>query len=495
MNVSFKMSSHTDVLVVGYGFAGAVAAITSHDCGANVVVIEKMPEPGGNSCYSAGNCGVVRPGSSALFARYLDRLNFGMTPYDVFEAYAEGSEKLEEWFSVLGGKLVPRVSALANTFPGVAEGPAFPKVAPTAEMFDIRIAKGAAELPPALRMWEFLSKNINRRNIEIHLNCRAQELVRDAEGVIIGAVVEQNGQLRTISADRAVILTCGGFENAPELLTNFVASKPIMFAGSPGNTGDGIKMAQRVGADLWHMAQTATLIGYKAVEYDAAFCIFFRAPGFIYVDKHGRRYIDETTIELHDFDRVFSYFDPHEIEYPRIPSWGIFNERTLKAGPLTWSIAGRNRDYYKWSVDNQAEVDRGWIVKAASLDLLSERLAIPAEVLERTLSTYNDACESGKDAAFGRTPATLEPLEPPFYAIPLHPVMVNTQGGPKRDAKARVLDPDSNPIPRLYAAGELGSIWGPLYDGAGNVTECLVFGRIAGQHASSETQYGGSRSE
>jgi succinate dehydrogenase/fumarate reductase flavoprotein subunit len=490
MNASPEMSlphMETDVLIIGYGFAGAVAAITAHDCGAKVVIVEKMPRAGGNSYYSAGNFGVVRPRASAAFAQYLDRLNLGMTPYDVFEAYAQGSEQLEKWLSGLGGELVPRISALANTFPGVVEGPAFPKIAPSRNMFDIRVAKGPAGLPPALRMWDFLSRNVSKRGIEIQLSCRARELTRAADGAIVGAVVEHNGQLRRISANRAVVLTCGGFENAPELLNNFVASKPIMFAGSPGNTGDGVRMAQLVGADLWHMAQTATLIGYKAAEYDAAFCIFFRGPGFIYVDKYGERYVDETAIELHDFDRVFSHFDPVNIEYPRIPSWAIFNEKTLKAGPLTWSIAGYNRDIYQWSADNQAEIDRDWIVKAATLDLLAERLGLHSETLKNTFFTYNSACETGKDSVFDREPTSLEQLMPPFYAIPLHPVMVNTQGGPKRDARARVIDPNNNPIPRLYAAGELGSIWGPLYDGAGNLTECLVFGRIAGQNASRET--------
>jgi predicted oxidoreductase len=79
------------------------------------------------------------------------------------------------------------------------------------------------------------------------------------------------------------------------------------------------------------------------------------------------------------------------------------------------------------------------------------------------------------------------PLEtPPYYALELNPCLINTQGGPRRNAAARVLDAFGDPIPRLYSAGELGSLWGIIYQGAGNIAECMVFGRIAGRNAAAE---------
>ncbi len=484
---SMPFDVETDVLVVGYGYAGAVAAITAHDRGAKVTILEKMSQGGGNSLHSAGNCGVVRPNAASIFAKYLERLSFGTTHTELFQVYAQGSEELVEWVARLGGELVPRISVLANAFPGVVKGPAFPEVATTHDMFDFRVVDGPQEIPAARRMWNLLSDHVGRREIDVNLNSSAEELLVDEAGEVVGAIASIDGNRRVIRADRAVVMTCGGFENDPSLKNDYLASKPIKFAGNPGNTGDGVRMTQRIGADLWHMTRTATLIGYQAAEYDAAFCIFFQSAGFIYIDQHAKRYVDETSIELHDFDRVFSHFDPHKVEFPRIPSWGIFNEETRLAGPLTWSIAGYNREHYSWSADNQAEIDRGWIIKADKLSALSELLELPLQALENTIATYNQACANGQDTAFGRDGETLKTLQPPYYAIALHPVMVNTQGGSKRDVQARIVDPRGNPIRRLYSAGEFGSIWGYLYDGAGNVTECLVFGRIAGHNAAGES--------
>jgi predicted oxidoreductase len=108
------------------------------------------------------------------------------------------------------------------------------------------------------------------------------------------------------------------------------------------------------------------------------------------------------------------------------------------------------------------------------------------KVLEETLVRYNQYCKAGKDGDFGRPKEDLRALETSLYAIQLWPALINTQGGPRRDKDSRVLDPEGKPIPRLYAAGELGSIWGYLYQGACNIGESLVFGRIAGKNAAAE---------
>ena len=110
------------------------------------------------------------------------------------------------------------------------------------------------------------------------------------------------------------------------------------------------------------------------------------------------------------------------------------------------------------------------------------------EKLQQTVSQYNTHCIGGYDPDFGRRPETMSPIsKPPFYAIPVWPCLLNTQGGPKRNAKAQVLDIYGQPIKRLYSAGELGSIFSVVYPGAGNISECLAFGRIAGRNAAAET--------
>jgi predicted oxidoreductase len=80
-------------------------------------------------------------------------------------------------------------------------------------------------------------------------------------------------------------------------------------------------------------------------------------------------------------------------------------------------------------------------------------------------------------------------VEKPFYAVELSPSMLNTQGGPRRNEKGQILRPNRTPIPRLYSAGELGSIYSYLYQGTGNIGECLAFGRVSGRHASAETPW------
>jgi succinate dehydrogenase/fumarate reductase flavoprotein subunit len=174
------------------------------------------------------------------------------------------------------------------------------------------------------------------------------------------------------------------------------------------------------------------------------------------------------------------------MEFPRIPIWAIFDEPTRKRGALSRGTAGYNRDLYTWSLDNSVEIEKGWIQKGKNAAELAPKISMDPKLLEETLTRFNRLCQAGKDEDFGRPKEDLRALELPLYAIQLWPSLINTQGGPRRDKKSRVLDPDGKPIPRLYAAGELGSIWGYLYQGACNIGEGLVFGRIAGKNAASE---------
>ncbi|MFJ2955470.1 FAD-dependent oxidoreductase [Streptomyces sp. NPDC087270] len=478
----------TDVVVIGYGYAGAATAITAHDAGAEVVILEKMAQPGGNSRVSGGNCVIPRDSDEAVrgFTDYLDRLCFGTTPRPVLEALVTEARSLVKWAADLGGDLhIPEQLIVSGTYPRTIKGPGFPKVPGGSGNFDKYCIRGDADVPPSLRLWNLLSRNVAERSVQVRLGTAARDLLTDASGGVVGVVATAGGRQITIGARKGVVLTCGGFENDPELKWDYAPPKPLKFAGNPGNTGDGIRMAQRVGADLWHMTRTSTIVGFQAPEFEAAFGIFFPSDGFIYTDRAGNRYVDETGIELHEFYRVFSHFDAENVEFPRIPSWAIFNEQTRLAGPLTWNTSGYNRDLYRWSPDNTAEVERGWIVEAGSVEELAERLDMDASVVTATLTRYNAACADGQDTEFGRSAATLKPLAPPFYAIPLHPVVLNTQGGARRDEQGRVIGTDGNPIPRLFSAGEFGSVWGYLYQGASNITECLVFGRIAGANAAS----------
>ncbi|MFC1871626.1 FAD-binding protein, partial [Chloroflexota bacterium] len=209
----------------------------------------------------------------------------------------------------------------------------------------------------------------------------------------------------------------------------------------------------------------------------------------IYINKYGRRFMDDAVMLSHRKDPYeVQLFDHDHAEYPNIPFYMIFDETYRKKGPIVemrygwWCI----HKLYQWSDDNSAEVDLGWIVKANTIKELAVKMGIDPDALEGAIREYNEYCKIGEDPKFGRSKEWLVPIEtPPYYGTELCEPIINTQGGPKHDSRTQVLDINDKPIPRLYAAGELGSFFFPLYPGASNIPEALAFGCIAGEEAAS----------
>ena len=171
----------------------------------------------------------------------------------------------------------------------------------------------------------------------------------------------------------------------------------------------------------------------------------------------------------------------------------IFDHTLFSAGPLYdmhpshgWT---QIIERYEWSADNSAELAKGWVKSADSLAALASRVGLDPAALTDTVKRWNGYCDAGRDADFGRTLMTAPIIAPPFYAVELSPSMLNTQGGPRRNEKGQIVRPDGTPIARLYSAGELGSIYSYLYQGTGNIGECLAFGRISGRNAAAETPW------
>ncbi|MDU2821304.1 MAG: FAD-binding protein [Eggerthella lenta] len=122
----------------------------------------------------------------------------------------------------------------------------------------------------------------------------------------------------------------------------------------------------------------------------------------------------------------------------------------------------------------------GYALTADTIEELAALMEVPVDELVNTVNVWNASCENGVDEQFHRPSDQLAPVStPPFYAIPCIPEILNTDGGPRRNEKAQILDVDGEPIPNLYSSGEFGSIWAAKYQGSGNITECMVFGRIA----------------
>ncbi len=462
-----------DVIVVGYGGAGAVAAITAHDLGAEVVILEKSEQGGGNTRLAASSFTGVIPGQAAK--KHLQALCSGTVEPEVIDAYIDWTSKNVDFVRQLGGEPV-----------AYYPGPTFPEIAGAESMLRFRPAAEAPHGDGGRRLWLLLDHNVSRRGIEVMTNTPVRRLIQGSGKEIVGVEAESGDSILNFIARRAVILCCGGFEFDEAMKRDYLMVRELYAFGHPGNTGDGIRMTQDVGASLWHLNAIACPLGYKFPEYEAAFDSHMPGTGYITVDQIGERFMNEEG-GLYTKWLSVSHFVPDRLSWPRVPCFHIFDEKTRRLGPVS-RVYGRNRELYRWSADNSAEIERGWIFRGNTFRELASKMDFPAEnQLELTVARYNDFCARGEDADFFRKRDTLTPLAtPPYYAIKVFPCLLNTQGGPKRNAKAQVLDPWNRPIPRLYAAGELGSIWGFMYQSGGNLGECLAFGRIAGTHAAGE---------
>jgi succinate dehydrogenase/fumarate reductase flavoprotein subunit len=356
-------------------------------------------------------------------------------------------------------------------------------------------------------LFAFFDRIIRKQGAEVMLSTPVKRLIQNPQTKeVLGVIAENQGEGIAIKAKKAVILTCGGFEGNREMLTTYIGElpAPIHVSGTPYNTGDGIKMVLDVGADLWHMSGIEWgRQGLKVPDHPAAFWISPMGWSWINVNKYGKRFRNEGESYGHAkrYLEIFQ-FDTDRIEWPNYPWYMIFDERARKAGPIinrekeldrspfiTYNISS---GLYMPSPDNSKEIEKGWIKQANTIAELATQAGIDKAGLQGTVARYNKYCKSkkGSDPDFHRNPETLESIDtPPYYAIECTINIINTQGGPRRNAKGQVMSPYDTPIPRLYAGGEFGSIWGFLYPGACNLPECIISGMIAGRNAIAEAPW------
>jgi succinate dehydrogenase/fumarate reductase flavoprotein subunit len=470
------------VVVLGTGFAGLAAAIAASDANAKVLVLEKMSaaEEGGNSKI----CGNMwwTPTSAEEGARYIKALCMGLTDDACIQTLAAEMSKLNAWLST---------TLHLNASPLGIFQPEYPELPGSGSVRTWSNGAGGG-------LWQPLKDAVSTRRVEILYGTPAIDLVQDpSTREIKGVIAGRSGQEITVKCKRGVVLACGGFEFDHDLQAQHLPGWPVYGQGTPGNTGDGIRMAQKAGAVLWHMNNALAHVGCFVPDPTdpASIPIPLSLPaGSILVDKGGARFMDEKREERHGFGHkeLLFFFDGLKQAFTRIPCYGVFDETTRRAGKLQGGLAGwsGNHPTHSWSSDNSAEVASGWIKKGQTLDALAAAFGADAATLGATVTRYNGFCSAGRDQDFGRSPSTLKALTtPPYYAIPIHPVMYNTQGGPRRNPKCQVVTPAGQPIPRLYSAGELGSFWGWMYNGGGNAAEAVVTGRIAGGNSAAENPW------
>lgn len=485
-----KWDKEADVVVVGFGGAGAAAAITAQDLGAKVLMLEKAPEheAGGNTRVAGQGYLQVYDVDKAI--TYLNALcGHYPVPQRMVRAWAEEVRGNNAWVASIGGD--------PQEHQHQPEGIEFPELpgADCTHKFHHGDVLGYSNT------WKFFESAVKRRPIEILYESPGRELIQD--GVtkeILGVRAEQRGKPLHVKARKAVVLTCGGFENNQEMIRNYLPGLPYCYtSGTPHNDGDGIRMAQLVGADLWHMNNFAgPSLALKVPEYKSTFSMtplhYTREMpgGMIVVGPDANRFVNEKLKPKHGKIRKNGQWG--QMPTP-CPMFMVFDHALFTCGPLydmkPVSGWGRIIERYEWSEDNSAELRRGWIKRAETVAGLAASIGLNPGALEESVRRWNRICESGEDHEFGRSKMLVPMSRPPFYAIGLSPSMLNTQGGPRRNEHGQIVRPDDTPIPRLYSAGELGSIYSYLYQGTGNIGECLAFGRISARNAVAESPWDG----
>ncbi|SBW09597.1 Fumarate reductase flavoprotein subunit [uncultured Eubacteriales bacterium] len=476
-----------DVVIVGAGGAGLTAAITAAQAGKSVIILEKMSMAGGNSVRSTGGMNAAKtpeqdanefnesasvektleaaaayPDLADLAAAvqqqyddykanpigYFDSVELFMldtliggkdiNDNDLVKALADGSAPAIEWLKTVGADL---------TSVGSFGGASVKRIHRPLNAEGKVVSVGSYLVP-------ILEQAAVDNQVQIIYDAPVTEILTDASGTAVGVKAEGY----TVNA-KAVVIASGGFganlDMVAELNPNL---KGFVTTNAPGITGDGIKMAEAVGAATVDMNQIQI---HPTVEQKTSALITegLRGDGAILVNAEGLRFTDE-----------------------------VGTRDAVSAAELTQTGG------YAWLIVDQAMVDAssviagyikaGYTVQGDTYETLAAVMEVPVDALVSTMETWNASVAAKKDDAFGRT-SFANPLDTaPFYAIKIAPGVHHTMGGLKIDTSAQVLKADGTAIPGLFAAGEVtGGIHGANRLGGNAVADFIVFGRISGQSA------------
>ena len=440
----------TDLLIVGSGAAGFTASMAAREAGVkNLIMIEKMAVPGGNSQLAAGGMNAagtkfqkqagIKDNPQLMFD---DTMKGGknVSNPDLVRVLADKSNESIEWLDKHGATL-SHVGQGGGSSAARMHGPA-----------------DGAFVGPYLS--KFFRDEAAKSNLDLRLNTKLVKLIKGTNGEITGALVKgKHTGIYQIDA-KAVILATGGIGANPELIQKLRPdiSPEVKTSNQPGSQGDGIILGENVGAavvDAKEIQLNPTLlVGSPVIVSETV-----RGAGAVFVNKEGKRFISELTT--------------------RDKTSAAVSKQT---GGVAYEIFDQKvRDKVK---QTGAAFELGLAKEGRTLEELGKNAGIDPKNLAATIAQYNKYAEAGNDPEFGRPKISAKVHTPNFYAIEVTPAIHYYMGGLKINPQAKVIDKNGKVIEGLFAAGEVtGGVHGKNRLGGNSISETITFGRISGEEA------------
>ena len=440
----------TDLLIVGSGAAGFTASMAVREAGVkNLIMIEKMAVPGGNSQLAAG-------GMNAAGTKFQKQAGIEDNPQLMFDDTMKGGKNVSnpDLVRVLADKSNESIEWLDKhgaTLSHVGQGGG----SSAARMHGP--ADGAFVGP---YLSKFFRDEAAKSNLDLRLNTKLVKLIKGTNGEITGALVKgKHTGIYQIDA-KAVILATGGIGANPELIQKLRPdiSPEVKTSNQPGSQGDGIILGENVGAavvDAKEIQLNPTLlVGSPVIVSETV-----RGAGAVFVNKEGKRFISELTT--------------------RDKTSAAVSKQT---GGVAYEIFDQKvRDKVK---QTGAAFELGLAKEGRTLEELGKNAGIDPKNLAATIAQYNKYAEAGNDPEFGRPKISAKVDTPNFYAIEVTPAIHYYMGGLKINPQAKVIDKNGKVIEGLFAAGEVtGGVHGKNRLGGNSISETITFGRISGEEA------------
>ena len=486
-----------DVVVVGAGGAGMTAAITAAAEGKSVVILESQSMVGGNSVRATGgmnagktvyqdenefgeSAGVEKTLKTAA-EKYADNETITALAKTVSEQWAAyqanptgyfDSVELMELDTMIGGKGINDPALVETLCANSADaidwldehGITLHNVSSFGGASVKRIHRPVNDEGKVVSVGSYmiplLQENCEKAGVQILLNTTANEILTDASGAAVGIkATGSTGETVTVNA-KAVVLTTGGFGANLDMVVKYKPElKGFMTTNAAGIQGQGIEMAEAIGAATVDMDQIQI---HPTVEANTAALITegLRGDGAILINEEGQRFIDEVgtrdVVSAAEIAQTGSY------------SWLVVDQAMADASSVI-----------------QGYIKKGYTVTGATYEELGKAMGVDAAAFAETMEKWNGYVEAKNDPDFGRT-SFANPLNTaPYYAVKVTAGVHHTMGGLKINANTEVLNEKGEVIPGLFAAGEVtGGVHGANRLGGNAVADFTVFGRIAGAAAS-----------